>query len=211
MVLKRYRDSSNVPSPNKKIKLVADVHDYTISNPSEFLVKVFKQNGMSPANIASSASSKFIRPTPQMVQAYTMEASMTVRDNDLLEKLKELYALGVTLESCNRFESLVHIACRRGHTRMVKFLVKEVKVSVHIADDMNRLPLHDACWASKPNFEIVELLLREAPEHALCADKRGHTPFDFTRNPDWTEWVSFLFEHGSLFQSMAAASVKQEA
>ncbi len=136
---------------------------------------------------------------------------MTVRDNDL-EKLKELYASGVILESCNRFgESLLHIACRRGHTRMVKFLVEEVKVSVHIADDMNRLPLHDACWASKPNFEIVKLLLREAPEHALCADKRGHVPFDYTRQPYWTEWVSFLFEHGSLFQSMAAASVKQEA
>jgi ankyrin repeat protein len=210
MALKRSRDSTNAPSPDKKIKLVDDVNDYTV-NPSEFLVNFFKQNGLSQESIASSASSKFVRATPQMVKAYTMEASMTVRENDL-EKLKELYASGVALESCNRFgESLVHIACRRGHTRMVKFLVEEVKVSVRIADDMNRLPLHDACWASEPNFEIVELLLREAPEHALCADKRGHTPFDFTRKPDWTEWISFLSEHGSLFQSMADASVKQEA
>jgi ankyrin repeat protein len=138
-----------------------------------------------------------------------MNACMAVRDNDL-EKLKELYASGVTLESCNRFgESLLHIACRRGNTRMVKFLVEEVKVSVHIADDMNRIPLHDACWASVPNFEIVELLLREAPEHALCPDKRGHTPFDYTRQPAWKEWVRFLSEHGSLFQCIADTSVKE--
>jgi ankyrin repeat protein len=206
MVLKRCRDSSDVPSPNKKSKLVDDV---IYTNPSDFLVKVFKQNGLSQANIASSASSKFVRPTPQMVQAYTMDACMAVRDNDL-EKLKELYASGVTLESCNRFgESLLHIACRRGNTEMVKFLVEEVKVSVHIADDMNRIPLHDACWASKSNFEIVELLLREAPEHALCADKRGHMPFDYTRQPDWKEWVGFLSEHESLFQSIAGTSVKE--
>jgi ankyrin repeat protein len=183
--------------PKKKMKIRADVE---FTKPTEFLVEVFKQNGFSQDYVRSNANSKFVTPTPAMVQAYTMEASKAVRDNDL-DKLRELYYSGAVLECCNRFgESLVHVACRRGHTRIVKFLVEEVKASVHFVDDLKRTPLHDACWTSEPNFEIVDVLLRAAPEHVLCADKRGHTPFDYARKTHWKQWARFLSERRSLLR-----------
>jgi hypothetical protein len=33
-------------------------------------------------------------------------------------------------------------------------------------------------WTIGPNFDLVDLLLRIAPEHLLSEDKRGFTPFD---------------------------------
>jgi ankyrin repeat protein len=196
MQFKRPSETGHLP-PKKKMKIEDGVE---FTEPTEFVVEVFKQNGFSEDYVRSNANSKFVTPTPEMVQAYTMEATKAVRDNDL-DKLRELHDSGVVLECCNRFgDSLVHIACRRGHTRMVKFLVEEVKASVHFVDDLKRTPLHDACWTAEPNFEIVDLLLRVAPELILCADKRGDTPFNYARKIHWKQWARFLSERRSLLR-----------
>lgn len=197
MLPKRFLSLLNTSSlpPKKKIKLEADADS---AQPSEFLVQAFKENGFSPEDVISCATSKIVKPTPESVQSYTMEVTKAARHNNL-DKLRELHEAGAVMDCCNRFgDSLVHIACRRGHTEIVKFLVEEVKASVHFVDDMKRTPLHDACWTSEPNFEIVEILLRAAPEHALCPDKRGDTPFNYTRRAHRKQWMKFLAEQRSI-------------
>jgi ankyrin repeat protein len=200
-MLKRSSLQSPRSSPlQKRLKIDADA-EYT--QRAEFLGSVFQRNGFSPEAVRSAASSKLLKPTPKQVQAYTLEVTTAVRFNDL-NKLRELYESGAELNCCNRFgDSLVHIACRRGHTEIVKFLVEEVQASVHFVDDLKRTPLHDACWTSEPNFEIVDVLLRAAPEHVLCRDQRGHTPFDYARKTHWRQWVMFLWQRSSLLKLKA--------
>jgi hypothetical protein len=181
--------------PNKKRKTDIDVQS---SNPKDFVRKVFLSQGFSVNQVTSNAQSKYRFPKPEAVKAYTMEITAAARENDV-KKLRELHASGVLLDCCNRFgDSLVHIASRRGNTKALRFLVEEAKVSVRFVDDIGRTPLHDACWTSEPNFEIVETLLREAPDHALCPDKRGHTPFDYARKGHWNQWLEFLASNETL-------------
>lgn len=172
-----------------------------LTTPSDFSADAFLRNGYSTEQVQAIAASKFLRPTRDVVKHYTMEVTRAVRDDDL-EALKDLYySSGAVLDCCNKFgNSLVHIASRRGHTRIVKFLVEEVQASVHFVDEYGRTPLHDACWTSEPNFEIVEILLRVAPEQVLCRDKRGFTPFEYARQSHVEEWMGFLYENQSLLR-----------
>ena len=181
----------------KKRKL--SLEGNSLFNPKGFVEMAFQANGVNVETIPDIARNRYLSPKPELVNAYTMETSTAVRTNDV-QKLKELYVSGALLDCCNRFgDSLLHIACRRGNTETVKFLVNEANVSVRFVDDLNRTPLHDACWTSEPNFEIVEILLRAAPEHALCQDKRGHTPFDYARKGHWGQWIEFLNERQGFF------------
>lgn len=104
----------------------------------------------------------------------------------------------------NRFgESLMHLACRRGRTDMVRFLVEELpgcspSQMLSVKDDCFKTPLHDACWTASPNFELVELILKHAPEQVLMEDCRGNTPFDYVRKEDYALWLRFLWSRRAL-------------
>lgn len=107
----------------------------------------------------------------------------------------------------NRFgESLLHLACRRGRTAMVRFLVLEMGSSpreeLATVDDCRKTPLHDACWTPTPNFELVHFILEQAPELVMRKDIRGNTPFDYVRRDDYGVWLRFLWERRSLLQSV---------
>eukprot|EP00980_Cylindrotheca_fusiformis_P003984 scaffold874_cov126-Cylindrotheca_fusiformis.AAC.17 len=166
--------------------------------PSEYAVAIFESNGSSKDDAIELARSKQVAPTPQMIEAYTMEISAAVREGDL-ETLKRLHSSGANLDCCSRFgQHVLHIACLRGHLEVVKFLIEEAEVSVSVVDDMGRSPFHDACWSSSLNFEILKLMMTIAPEVVLCPDRRGHTPLDYTRQRDWKEWMKFLTNHQNL-------------
>lgn len=201
--------SSLINSPNKRIKLTVVVEapeetQQQPQSPAEYALSVFEDNGFHADKVVKDATSKFQNPTPEMIEAYSMEATQAVRDGNL-EKVKELYENGALLDCCNRFgDRLVHIACRRQHKNIVQFLLEDVKVSIHVVDDFKRTPLHDACWTSEPNFGIVELLLRFAPEHMLMADSRGHTPFDYARKAHHGKWIEFLSNRKSMLRPKEA-------
>eukprot|EP00339_Tiarina_fusa_P015511 CAMPEP_0117061500 /NCGR_PEP_ID=MMETSP0472-20121206/42811_1 /TAXON_ID=693140 ORGANISM="Tiarina fusus, Strain LIS" /NCGR_SAMPLE_ID=MMETSP0472 /ASSEMBLY_ACC=CAM_ASM_000603 /LENGTH=207 /DNA_ID=CAMNT_0004780193 /DNA_START=58 /DNA_END=684 /DNA_ORIENTATION=+ len=195
IIAKRPMAGKSLP-PKKKMKRSADFEN--AKDPTSFIINAFEDNGFSEKEIVTKAQSTLQKLTPSMVEAYTMEASKAARDDDL-DTLRMLFEEGARLDCCNKFgDSLLNIACRRGHTRIVKFLVEEVKVCVHRADDLKRTPLHDACWTHEPNFEIVDVLLRAAPMQALCRDNRGAAPFEYARNQHIVQWLEFLSERRSL-------------
>ena len=96
---------------------------------------------------------------------------------------------------CNAFgESILHLSCRLGHVEIVKFLLHEVQVPLHIVDDMGRTPLHDAFWTSTPNTELITTLLKhpQGPKLLYVADKRNHTPLHYTRHRHWSIWNTYI-------------------
>jgi hypothetical protein len=71
-----------------------------------------------------------------------MEIVRAVRSSEL-ERLHELKREGRSMDACNRFgESVLHMACRRGATPMVAFLMADCGLQVNISDDFGRTPLH---------------------------------------------------------------------
>jgi len=86
----------------------------------------------------------------------------------------------------------MHMACRRGYIDVVRFLVLEANVSLFVRDDYGRTPMHDACWSTTPNYELMEFLIEMAPDLLLMSDVRGHTPFSYVRKEHWKSWLPFL-------------------
>ena len=136
----------------------------------------------------------FQRVTVDRVRGYDLETVKAVRENDFAE-LVCLNARGKRMDSCNRFgESVVHLAARRGSAQCLRFLIRQ-DINVRVCCDSGRNPLHDACWTSSPNFEVVLMLIQEWPDLLLIQDKKGYTPLKYIPRDCWAEWNTFLDTH----------------
>jgi ankyrin repeat protein len=144
----------------------------------------------------------FLEHTAEQIDAYDNEVAKAIRSSDL-EKLREMVTQGRPLQSSNRFgESLIHMACRRGATDVVRLLIEEANVSVKVCDDFGRTPMHDACWACEPQLELMELLLEQCPTLIFICDKRGFSPLQYVRREHWPVWISFINSHGDRLKNI---------
>ena len=221
---KRQRNNSTCNNSNSNNSL-SSLSDDTIDllrniHPSNYAKAAFKTNGIKEDNfdsITKICESRFIEePTPDMLEAYGMELLTAVRNNDL-ETVKRLFeeegnVFKSGVNACNRFgESILHIACRRGHLPMVQFLVVTVGLQITtIRDDYHRTPLHDAFWTSKASYDVVDFLLKQpnAMELLLLKDKRGFTPLDYSHGEDHERWLRFLWERRSQLKPSACTIAK---
>lgn len=134
----------------------------------------------------------FREPTQEDIESYDVTVIGAVRSRNI-ETLRTIHSNGKSLHGCNKFgESLIHMACRRGFTDVVKFLVEEAGVNVKIRDDYGRTPLHDACWTTQPHFDLIDLLLLKDPRLLFICDARGFAPFQYTRREHWDRWKLYL-------------------
>jgi len=209
---------------NRKRKALAamlragDLARKLVLTPSDFARRIFSKNTKTPIEMPS-----FPEPSEMDLEIHAKHSRVLynfVRKGTDLEGFKKCLrdlqntyhgsqTKGETtyaqpFRCSNRFgESLMHLACRRGRTEMVRFLVEELpggnpSQMLSIKDDCHKTPLHDACWTPDPNFELVELILEHAPEQVLMQDVRGNTPFDYVRKEDHGLWLRFLWERRSL-------------
>ena len=137
----------------------------------------------------------FEKPSEEDIIAYDLETVKAVRTNNV-ELLRKLWSNGEgkSMNACNQFgESVLHMACRRGYTKIVDFLLTEVKVRTDRCDDFGRNPFHDALWTPIPNFDVISLLIEYAdPLLMLSEDVRGNTPFAYARQDHNEQWIIFL-------------------
>mmetsp|Transcript_21534 Transcript_21534/g.21864 ORF Transcript_21534/g.21864 Transcript_21534/m.21864 type:complete len:275 (+) Transcript_21534:60-884(+) len=152
----------------------------------------------SQSKAVSSSNKKtlsFEKPSEEDIKAYDLETVKAIRTNNI-GLLRQLWSngKGKSMNACNQFgESVLHMACRRGYTKIADFLLREVKVRIDRCDDFGRNPYHDALWTSIPNFDIVDLLIEFSdPLLMLSEDVRGNTPFAYARHEHNELWVTFL-------------------
>ena len=165
------------------------------THPVAFLKDVFARNPYGKKLLGDPATDypSFHRPTQEATDAYDLSVVQAIRNDDI-ERLRIMLREGKSFNACNRFgESLIHMVCRRGNIPMATFLIMEACVDVDVRDDFGRSPIHDACWTSKPNVAIMDLLVNSvSPEMLLAEDVRGHTPFDYARKEHYEEWCQYL-------------------
>jgi len=127
----------------------------------------------------------FHPPTQEEVDAYQHDILTAVRNQDI-ESLRKFQAQGRPMKCSNEFgESILHLACRKGLTKVVKYLIEEAKVPMEVCDDYGRNCMHDAAWVHKPNFELIDLVLSKCPDLLSIKDRPGHTPLAFARRDQW--------------------------
>jgi hypothetical protein len=168
--------------------------DHAEESPVQFLRSLFrKDEGQYHAQPSTV--------DPDVLDAYTMESVQAVRTRDVT-KLRELLEEGKSLDASNRNgETLLHLACRRGDLATVQFLLEEAHVNTDVCDDMGRTILHDVCWRTAPDLEIMAILIRTVlPKTLIAQDRRGHTPFDYARREHWGVWMSFLQDNKELIE-----------
>lgn len=169
--------------------------------PVDLLRSIIHSSREESSNSNFDASHKkivsFEKPSEDDIQAYDLETVKAIRTNnvDLLRKLWS-NGDGKSMNACNQFgESVLHMACRRGFSKIVDFLLREVRVRSDRCDDFGRNPFHDALWTSSPNFDVVDALIRYAdPLLMLSEDVRGNTPFAYARYDHNERWITFLVE-----------------
>ncbi len=110
--------------------------------------------------------------------------TMMLEDDDT----KDLLSCFIT----KAHDSFLHVACRRGRTDMVRFLVHECHMHVNVVDDYGRTPLHDAFWLNRPNYDIIDILLAACPDLLYVTDDRGHSPLRYAPKKHWKTWVKYL-------------------
>jgi len=165
-------------------------------SPREHLRNMIEKQGRINIYKALEQENFFHEVTPEQIAAYDKQVIDAVRSEDVDELRKMAKIEGRNLRCCNKFgESILHMACRRGSTEVVKFLLCEAGVSTRVRDDYGRTPLHDACWTREPQFELVSLIIESCPELLSVSDKRGHTPLSYVRRDHWDAWIKFLDEH----------------
>lgn len=158
-----------------------------------YLQELFKELDIGEAKRPKKfKTGDFVKPDDDECKSYNAAAHL-VRSNDL-EKLRALHEEGKNLDACNRVgESLLHLACRRGHVEIAEFLMNKAKVRCYLQDDFGRSILHDAIWRPSPSIELMETILQVvSPEWLLVEDVRGHTPFDYARREHSATWYDFL-------------------
>lgn len=147
---------------------------------------------------ALSIENEFQDTTPEQKAAYDSTVIRAIRSQDL-ETLRAMRQGGRTLQAANNFgESILHMACRRGFLKVVKYLIEEAGVSMWLRDDTGRTPLHDAFWTAEPNFALVDYLVQKDPDMMFITDKRGHLPLDYVRRNDWGKWSDYLYKKNLL-------------
>ena len=168
------------------------------TDPESFLHSILRDDHrMSiPTTPSLSLDNFFFSPTDASIAGYETNLIAAVRANDIATMRNDYLRQNKTLDCCNRFgESILHTACRRGATDMVRFLVEEAGVNVRVRDDYGRTALHDAFWTREPETALVTILLRACPDLLYLTDKRGFTPLAYVRKNHHAVWCTYLDEH----------------
>lgn len=134
----------------------------------------------------------FRTPTAKQLEDYDNELVMAVKNSNLA-KIKELRNRGKSMSACNSHsESIVHIACRRSEFEIVEFML-ENGADNNIIDDCGRNVLHDCCWRSEPQFDVLTLLLDSNLHLLHMADIRGSNPLNYVRREHWFHYCAYFW------------------
>ena len=169
--------------------------------PQDFLWALLEFKGHAPKCFPSFSIPGFFLPvTPEMIDGYDMELVTAIRQQNVAQ-LEQIAKARPSIQSCNRFgESIVHTACRTGSVPILECLMKN-GVSLRVRCEAGRTPLHDACWTSHVNFDLIRLLVKQCPDFLYITDQHGFSPlayFEKSRPELWKPWNNFLLDNHEL-------------
>lgn len=160
-------------------------------SPQQYLDAMISSRGYCVKTFATLEFAYHNKPTPLQLASYGVYLLDLVKSADA-DGLRSALASGLSRNPCNVYgESTLHRICRLGDTKLLTVML-DAGCDVQIADDYGRTPLHDACWAAKPAFDVVEMLMERDSRLFYMADCRGALPLSYVRKEHWALWLQFL-------------------
>jgi Ankyrin repeats (3 copies) len=170
-------------------------------SPQNYLDALMRNRRYSVERVNTVETAYRNKPTPLQRASYQSFLVNLAKGNNE-EALIELLSSGLSPNPANMFgESLLHLVCRIGNSRVLKLLI-DCGCELQVCDDYGRTPLHDTCWAGTFNAEMIEILMQNTGEsHHLfnMVDSRGSTPLSYIRREHWAEWIQFLESKKDLY------------
>lgn len=161
--------------------------------PQTYFESVLQSRGYSITAVKATECAYYNKVTQLQEASYGSFLVETIRMNDPAS-LRELLEVGLSPNASNvHNESIVHLACRMGYVDILKTLM-DFGCRLQISDDNGRTPLHEACWAASPCFELIEMLLEADRYMLLVADARGRLPLNYVREDNWAAFTRFLMK-----------------
>jgi len=170
---------------------------------------MIKSRGYSTKRYKSLQSAYHNKPTPLQQASYHVHIVELVRRHDL-ESVASIMSSGISPNPCNSYgESLLHMVCRRGEHELLQIMIDN-NCTIQVTDDYGRTPLHDACWASKPVFETIDLIIRRDARLFHMVDCRGAAPLSYVRKEFWPLWIEYLEGHKDIYWPVRDVTVDGE-
>ena len=178
-------------------------------SPQAYLDAMIRKRGYLTRRYKTLKTGYYSKPSELQKASYHVHLIGLARMEDE-EGFRAVMSSGISPNPCNQHgESLVHTICRKGSHNLLKIML-ECGTQVQVSDDYGRTPLHDACWASKPAFETVKLLLRKDLRLLHMTDARDAVPLSYVKKEDWKYWIEFLDAHKDEFWPKRDISMEGE-
>lgn len=179
----------------------------TTLSPQGFLDSIVSKRGYSTRRFKTLETGYYSKPTKLQRASYHLHMVQLVGNNNVKE-VRAILQCGISPNPCSIYgESLVHSICRQGNYGMLEVFL-EAGCSFQIADDCGRTPLHDACWATRPSFEIVKTILQHDPRLLYMTDCRGATPLSYVRRDQWVAWIDFFDDNKDVFWPQRSGGIE---
>lgn len=160
-------------------------------SPRAYLGSTAAARGYSNKEFPILDTGYFNEPTPYQRASYGCLLLEVIR-NGYTGALRRLLISGLSPNASNaQGETILHTVCRTSQFECFRLLM-EFGANVQVCDDRGRSPLHVACWAENPSFEIIEMILDVDKRMLFLADNRGSTPLEYVRRENWTQFTKFL-------------------
>lgn len=160
-------------------------------SPQKLLHRKLRDRGYFPRKYYSKATGYYNKPTEHQYASYGPKIVDAIKRNQPNE-FRLMLEAGLSPNACNEHgESLLHLICRHDKVELFRILIA-FDVDLQQCDDYGRTPMHDACWASNPSFEIARCLLKKDPNFLFIYDDRGMHPLNYVTKSNWALWEDFL-------------------
>jgi Ankyrin repeats (3 copies) len=182
----------------------------SVPSPKQVLQSIFHQRNQQLTFIPYDSVSTWVQGD---VASYTASLLAAVRRHDL-DAIRAYRAATTTttgtpgqehnsLQCANRFaESILHTVARHGQVDILRYLVEEANVSLHVCCDQGRTILHDAAWSTEPNFDCIRYILSRHADLLRVTDKRQYCPLEYAPRCSWEAWHAFLTQNVDLVLSL---------
>jgi len=176
-------------------------------SPQAYLDALIRSRGYLTKRYKTLQTGYYNKKTTELQQAsYHMHLFDLVHSDNVTEFAKLIEA-GLSPNPCNPYggESLVHLICQLGKPDFLRVLLR-AGATVQVADDYGRTPLHDACRAVTPCFDIVTMLLQADYRMTHMTDCRGAVPLSYVPKEHYDQWIAFFEEQKDLLWPMTSSS-----
>jgi ankyrin repeat protein len=119
-----------------------------------YLESLLQSRGLTSERFKTLETGYRNMPTPLQASSYGPVLVEHVRNGDI-EALEKMLQAGISPNPCSATgESLIHLICRRGESKMLKLFLN-YGASIQVSDSLGRTPLHEAVSATCAPFVLT--------------------------------------------------------